>query len=89
MRDFEDIFSPSPKSKFYDILFHANQSVVEVEVEVLLDRFLALESIVASMSEEDPLVLADRMIASDYGKISEAKNDLYISFVQDVLSKHE
>ena len=41
--DEDDFFMGSPKSKFFDILFHANQDLVKMKLLQIVDRYSAME----------------------------------------------
>ena len=89
--DENDPFSGSPRSKFFDVLLHANRSVVESEFDVFLDRYLAIETLLSErLGEEESLeslVHAFRYTRQD--ELEAGKTDLYITLVGDILTQNE
>jgi len=45
--DEDDVFMGSPKSKFFDIIYNANRNLVELELEVLIERMACMEILFA------------------------------------------
>lgn len=53
MDKFESVFEATPKEKFFDILFHANRSLVEDELEKIFKELLLKSSLDNSNLEEN------------------------------------
>ncbi|MBN2964177.1 DUF2018 family protein [Sulfurospirillum sp. T05] len=89
--DENDPFLGSPKSKFFDILLHANRSVVEHEFDLFLDRHLAIETLLSERLGEDEslesLVKAFKYERQD--DLEAGKTDMYINLVGDILTQNE
>ncbi|MBE0494814.1 MAG: DUF2018 family protein [Campylobacterales bacterium] len=89
--DENDPFFGSPRSKFFDVLLHANRSVVEHEFDVFLDRYLALETLLNERLGDDEslesLVHTFRYTRQD--ELEAGKTDLYITLVGDILTQNE
>ena len=41
---FDEIFDGSPKEKCFEVIFHANPSVVSTQLEILLDELAAFRA---------------------------------------------
>ncbi len=87
----DDILGGSPKSRFFDILFHANRNVVEAEVEKMVEWMAALELIVEEkcgldVEKEVVNVLYDE---EQRAKLEQKVNSLYIEYMGKILSQSE
>lgn len=51
--DEDDVFMGSPKSKLMDIIFNANNDVVRFQLENFINRFAAMELLMAKKIGED------------------------------------
>ena len=75
---FEDIFEGSPRERFFDVLFAANRSVVEAELERVLTELANYRAAGENASNLNDLRARD-----------EALNDLYIEITGEILSQNE
>ncbi len=87
----DEILGGSPKSRFLDILFHANRNVVEGEVEKMIEWMAALELIVEEkcgldVEKEVANVLYDE---EQRAKLEQKVNSLYIEYMGKILSQSE
>lgn len=82
----DDIFGGSPRTKFFDIVYNANRNLVENELENLLDRYVAMEIM---LEEKNLGEKVDSFVFENPDKIEQAKSDVYINFVGDVLTNNE
>lgn len=88
--DEDDPFVGSPRSKFFDILFHGNRTIVENVVDDFLERYVAMEQLLeksqsnSSLDQQIQTVLQEKQ-----DDIYKAKTNLYITFMGDVLTQHE
>ncbi|NLC27317.1 MAG: DUF2018 family protein [Campylobacteraceae bacterium] len=88
--DENDPFTGSPRSKFFDVMLHGNRSVVENVLDDLLGKFVAMEQLLGELIDPSSLDLQIQTVLQEkQDDIYEAKNDLYISLVGDVLTQHE
>ncbi|WP_200762187.1 DUF2018 family protein [Nitrosophilus alvini] len=88
--DEDDFLMGTPKSKFFDIVFHANRNIVHNELERLMRRMAALELIVEKeLGIED----VEKKIASfepeNTEEIENRTNSLYIESMGNILSESE
>ncbi len=87
----DEILGGSPKSRFLDILFHANRNVVEGEIERMVEWMAALELIVEEkcgldVEKEVANVLYDE---EKRAKLEQKINSLYIEYMGKILSQSE
>ncbi|CAD7286619.1 DUF2018 family protein [Campylobacter suis] len=82
-----DIFESSPKQKFYDILFNANQNLVSTE----LDEIFKFHATMRLFLEENGFKEAEILDFLDKNEaaIDSEINDFYIQVSGEILSKNE
>jgi hypothetical protein len=87
--DDDDIFLGSPKSKFLDIVFNANNNLVKEELASIVERMAAMEIMLDEKVGGD----WERQLATnDYNRrseVDEKAKSLYIEYTGNVLSKNE
>lgn len=89
--DEDDIFLGSPKSKFFDVIFNANNDIARAELEAMVERMatmeLLLEEKMGSLEE-----IEQKINEYKYSKADEveahAKNT-YIFYMGEILSQSE
>ncbi|MBD3800701.1 DUF2018 family protein [Sulfurimonas sp. HSL-1656] len=85
-----DIFGGSPRSKFMDVIFNANRSVAEGELQRLIERLAAMEKLLGQTMDDATI---DRTIKQLQFEEADAVNDmakeLYIESMGNVLSQSE
>ncbi len=87
----DDVLGGSPKSRFIDIVFHANRNVVETELENIIEWMAALELILEEkcgldVEKEVQNVLYDESKKKD---LEQKANSLYIEYMGKILSQSE
>lgn len=89
--DEDNIFGGSPRSKYMDIIFNANPSVVEVELEEQLRKLAAMEILLEEKMGEDYNVAEEvkRFIWNNADILDEKIKSLYIEHTGNILSKNE
>lgn len=88
--DEDDFFMGSPKSKFFDILFHANQELVKAKLLEIVDRYSAMEILLEKHFGADALDGMIRTVFMDQmDAVVEHNNDLFISSVGEILTQNE
>jgi hypothetical protein len=87
--DEDDIFGGTPKSKFMDVVFNANNDVVRQELE----KFFEKAAIMEAMLEEQHGENLDREISKYYFEHQDECDarikSLYIEVMGDILSQSE
>jgi hypothetical protein len=88
--DEDDIFTSSPKKKFFDIVYTANRHLVEKEVDHMLLRFIALENLLAKegydLDKLEKIVDGEMMLDAE---MEHKKNSLYIELVGKIVTQNE
>jgi len=86
--DDDGAFMGTPKSKFFDIIFHANRNLVEEELEKLIERMCALE-IIAEESTENLEQKLQETLFSKSEEIENRKIDTFINSMGNILTQNE
>ncbi|MRI58511.1 MAG: DUF2018 domain-containing protein [Epsilonproteobacteria bacterium] len=87
----DDIIGGTPKSRFLDIVFHANRNVVEGELEKMVEWMAALELIIEQKCGLD-VEKEVKQIIHDEEKRKELENkmnSIYIEYMGQILSQSE
>ncbi|MFV0481199.1 MAG: DUF2018 family protein [Campylobacteraceae bacterium] len=87
--DEDDILTSSPRLKFYDMIFHANQNIVSEVLESKIEQFIAMEELLYEQYGDEIYTKIRQKIYENLDFMENGKNDFYINFVSDVLTKHE
>jgi len=89
--DEDDVFLGSPKSKFFDTIFNANNDVARFELEEMINRMATLE-ILLEEKMDSLEEIEEKILEYKYNKAAEieqhAKNT-YIVYTGAILSKNE
>ncbi|MDC0933221.1 DUF2018 family protein [Arcobacteraceae bacterium] len=86
--DEDDIFAGSPKSKFWDILNTANDELVKDQMDLLLEKFTVMETILLEQHGEDKLSQIIREYSFENSKEVEFnKKSAYLEFTGEVISR--
>lgn len=88
--DGDDFFQGTPQSKFFDIVYNANRTLVENEIVQMMERQAAVEAMLMELIGEDEF---DKKIKSyQFNNASQIQNDVrsfYIQAVGNILSNNE
>jgi hypothetical protein len=87
--DDDDIFLGSPKSKFLDVVFNANNNLVKDELASIVERMAAMEIL---LDEKVGGEWERQLATNDYSRrseVDEKAKSLYIEYTGNVLSKNE
>jgi len=87
----DEILGGTPKSRFFDIIFHANRNVVEGEIEKMIEWMAALELIVEQKCGLDAEEEVKRVLYDEEKKaeLENKVNSLYIEYMGQILSQSE
>ncbi|MRI83086.1 MAG: DUF2018 domain-containing protein [Nitratiruptor sp.] len=88
----DEILGGTPKSRFFDVIFHANRNVVQEELERLIEWMAALELLVEERCGVEDLEGAINQILHDQERAEDLQrrvNSLYIEYMGQILSKSE
>ncbi len=89
--DEDDFLMGSPKSKFFDIVFNANRSLVEQSIEGVFDKYSAMELLLEKFVKDDNELeyRLNEIMLERADDLLERKNSLFIAATGDVLTQHE
>ena len=82
-----DIFSQSPREKFFEILFNANKNLVENELEKTFEKFIAMSEFCEKNGFDE--IAQNSFISQNQTFVNERLNDIYIGLSGDILSQNE
>ncbi len=88
LEDESDIFGGTPKSKFMDVVFNANNDVVRQELEKMVYRMAAMEVVLEKNGLD--VDMAVKEVSFDNGsEVEDTAKSIFITVVGDILSKSE
>ncbi|QCD44896.1 DUF2018 family protein [Campylobacter mucosalis] len=79
-----DIFNSTPREKFYEILQNANRNLVADEIDVILQKFIAMSMI---LEQTNPNLQS--FINENLDQIYSSLDDMYLHISGEILSKNE
>ena len=87
--DEDDIFGGSPKSKFMDVVFNANNDIVRQELENFIEKVAVMELMLEEHVGEDIDRAVDSYRATHLDDASTKAKSLYVELTGTVLSQSE
>ncbi|MFA6191200.1 MAG: DUF2018 family protein [Sulfurimonas sp.] len=87
--DEDDIFMGSPKSKFMDVVFNANNDRVRHELEIFIDKVAAMELMLSQHVGDDIDREIKRFTISNQSDVETKAKSLYIELMGAILSQSE
>ena len=88
--DDDDFMVTTPKENFFQIIKTANENIVEMEIDKLIERLAVAEKMLEEKGlEEEFEKLLYTMPATDAQELDDRKNSLYIETVGNIVSKCE
>jgi len=86
--DENDIFSGTPKSKFWDIANQANDEVFKEVFDLIVERHAIMEQIIQENSLDDELEKALKTKPlSEFDKLENHKKGLYMDFTTEIVQR--
>lgn len=86
--DEDDVFLGSPKSKFWDIVNTANDELVKDQIDIMFERFAAMEKLLEEIHGQEQL---DRIIEEHIFKnsqeIAHNKKSTYMELTGEIVSR--
>ncbi|WP_169776538.1 DUF2018 family protein [Campylobacter mucosalis] len=79
-----DIFNSTPREKFYEILQNANRNLVADEIDIILQKFIAMSMI---LEQNNPNLQS--FINENLDQIYSSLDDMYLHISGEILSKNE
>ena len=87
--DEEDIFGGSPKSKFMDVVFNANNDVVRQELAKFIEKAAAMEAMLEEKHGDDFERAISQYQFENQDKCDAITKSIYIEIMGDILSQSE
>ena len=87
--DEEDIFGGSPRSKFMDVVFNANNDIVKQELENFIEKVAAMELMLEEHVGEDIDSAISRYNVNHLDEVSTKAKSIYVEIMGDILSQSE
>lgn len=87
--DEDDIFMGSPKSKFMDVVFNANNDIVRNELEKFIEKAAAMELMLENHVSNDIETELTRFTASNKLDVDTKAKSLYVELMGHILSQSE
>lgn len=84
---FDEIFEGSLKDNCFDVLFAANRSVTQIELERLFAELVALRELSAQADISNEQI--NNFIFNNNGEMEQGLSDLYIELTSSILSQNE
>ena len=89
LEDEDDIFTGSPKSKYFDIANQANNEIVEDEFDKLLEKLAVMETLLSKDKDVDFDInkIVKQYAFENSEEIAEMKKGLYIELTGDIVCR--
>jgi hypothetical protein len=87
--DEEDIFGGSPRSKFMDVVFNANNDIVRQELEKFIEKVAAMELMLEEYVGEDIDAAVSRYTNEHLDAVDTKAKSIYVELMGAVLSQSE
>lgn len=87
--DEDDFLMGSPKSKFMDIVFNANNDIVREELGNLMEKFAVMELMLSKHVGEDIYGEIEKFKSLNLDDVDTKTKSLYIEMMSEILSQSE
>lgn len=89
LEDEDDIFTGSPKSKYFDVSRQANDEIVEDEFDKLLEKVAVMELLLSKDKDEEFDVnnLIRQYVFENMDEVEQMKKGLYIELTGDIICR--
>jgi hypothetical protein len=87
--DEDDIFMGSPKSKFMDVVFNANNDIVRNELEIFIEKYAVMELMLEKHVGDDIDTEIKKFIFQNRDSVDTKTKSLYIELMGSILSQSE
>lgn len=83
-----DVLSGTPQSKFWDIINNSNDELIKEQFDMMLERFVAMQSILTDMHGEKRLEqILMQYILENSSEVEFDKKSTYIDFTTQIVSQ--
>jgi arabinogalactan endo-1,4-beta-galactosidase len=88
LEDENDIFSGTPKSKFWDIVNQSSEDVVSEVIDLILERYAIMEQLLEQHYTDEEIDRAfQTKPISEYEKLQNHKKSLYMDFTTEIVQR--
>ncbi|WP_457750039.1 DUF2018 family protein [Sulfurimonas sp.] len=87
--DEEDIFGGSPRSKFMDVVFNANNDIVRQELENFIEKAATMELMLEEQLNEDIDSAITRYKNSHLDAVNTKTKSIFVEIMGSILSQSE
>ena len=87
--DEDDLFGGSPKSKFMDVVFNANNDIVQQELENFIEKVAAMELMLEEHVGEDINRAVDSYRLQNQDACDTKTKSLFVELMGSILSQSE
>jgi hypothetical protein len=87
--DEDDIFGGSPRSKFMDVVFNANNDIVRQELENFIEKVAVMELMLEEQVGDDIDRAVENYKVTHLDEVSTKTKSLYIELMGAILSQSE
>ena len=88
LEDEGDIFGGTPKSKFMDVVFNANNDVVKQELEKLVYKMAAMEVALEKAGQDVDAVIKELQFENG-SEVEEVAKSIFVETMGNILSQSE
>lgn len=85
----DDIFSGTPKSKFFDIVKNASSEIVEEEIDKILEKYAVMELLLSKEKDDFYDVNKDieQYLLQNLDEVQKMKDGLYLEFTGEIICR--
>ncbi len=87
--DEDDIFGGSPKSKFMDVVFNANNDIVRAELEKMIEKMATMEAMLEEQYGENLDRAIEQYKFEHQDECNNILKSIYIEVMGTILSQSE
>lgn len=89
LEDEDDIFTGSPKSKYFDIANQANKEIVEDEFDKLLEKVAVMELLLSQDKDEEFDInrVIKQYVFENGDEVEQMKKGLYVELAGDIVCR--
>ncbi len=89
LEDENDIFTGSPKSKYFDIVNQTNDEIVQDEFDKLLEKVAVMELLLSKDKDEDFDInnVIKQYVFENIDEVEQMKKGLYVELTGDIVCR--
>jgi hypothetical protein len=89
LEDEDDIFTGSPRSKYFDISGQANEEIVQDEMDKLIEKLAVMEMMLSKDKDEEFDInnVVKQYVFENMDEVEEMKRGLYIELTGDIVCR--